>query len=644
MSARLFSLFLSLLAASFALLAQEQEYPPQGDPNQGAYEDASHPVARISILNGEVSVQRGDSGEVVAAALNAPLMAGDRVTTGPGARAEIQFDYANVIRLGSNADIRLNDLQANRYQLQIARGTISFSVVRDSQAQVELSTPPVSIRPVGRGLYRIWVAEDGQTEVTVRRGRAEVFSPRGAEELPAGRTMLVRGNPSDPEFQTVAPIAQDDWDQWNYERDHALESSQSYRYVSPDVYGAEDLDSNGRWVHSDDYGPVWSPDVGPDWAPYRNGRWAWEPWYGWTWVSYDPWGWAPYHYGRWFYSGPHGWCWYPGAFHERHFWSPALVAFFGFGHGGVGFGMGGFGFGGLGWVPLAPFETSHRWWGRGFHGSYGRNVFVNNVNVVNVNIVNSYRNARIRNAISGVSAADFAAGRFTNARVVPPEQARQAGLVRGQLPFVPQRTSLQFTNRPAQVSPRPGFNSRGFYSAGTPAPAPRTGLAPRSSGPPVSAWRRAGEPSPRPAPGGGGWSRFGSPAPPRDQSRSQPFGGSSYRPSPRENNRESSPAYGSYGRTQQPLQIAPPIVRERPSPSHGSSGYRAPYNPPRYESTPRYSPPAYSAPRHDSAPRYSAPSGGGGHSGGGSSYSGGGHSGSSGGDRGGGSHGGSRSH
>src|SRR5207248_2698328 len=106
--------------------------------------------------------------------------------------------------------------------------------------------------------------------------------------------------------------------------------------------------------------------------------------YGWTWVSYDPWGWAPYHYGRWFHSG-FGWAWYPGPIYGRHYWSPALVAFFGFGHGG-GFG---FGFGNVGWVPLAPFEPFHAWWGRGygrgFGGGFGRGfnntLIVNNFNI-----------------------------------------------------------------------------------------------------------------------------------------------------------------------------------------------------------------------------------------------------------------------
>ena len=38
-------------------------------------------VARISVINGDVSVRRGDSGDVVAAAINAPLLVQDSLLT-----------------------------------------------------------------------------------------------------------------------------------------------------------------------------------------------------------------------------------------------------------------------------------------------------------------------------------------------------------------------------------------------------------------------------------------------------------------------------------------------------------------------------------------------------------------------------------
>ncbi len=77
-----------------------------------------------------------------------------------------------------------------------------------------------------------------------------------------------------------------------------------------------------------------------------------------------------------------------------------------------------------GWVPLAPFETFHPWWGRGFYG--GRN-FGRNINITNVNISNTYRNARIGNGVSGMAAGDFRAGRYNSVGRVSGEQMRSAG-------------------------------------------------------------------------------------------------------------------------------------------------------------------------------------------------------------------------
>ncbi|MCC6364016.1 MAG: hypothetical protein IT165_10860 [Bryobacterales bacterium] len=422
-------------------------------------------MARISLLQGDVSVRRGDSGEWVAAAPNAPLVVQDRLITGGGASlAEVQLDYSNLVRLASNAEVRFADLEYGRFVLQLASGTATYRMLRDFNAEVELSTPNAAVHPLRRGLYRLTILPDNTTEITVRSGEVDIYTPRGSERLRAGRTMLVRGTPDDPEFQITAAIPRDDWDQWNESRDRNLEHSASYRYVSPSIAGAEDLDNYGDWVYDAPYGYVWAPRVAVDWAPYRYGRWSWIDYYGWNWVSYDPWGWAPYHYGRW-YQGPRGWCWWPGAIHSRHYWSPGLVAFAGFG-GGVGVNAG-FGFGNVGWVPLAPFEPYHPWYGRGYYG--GRN----NVNIVNnVNITNVYRNARVHNGITAVNAGDF--GRGGHNSFVPLNQGdlQRANLVRGQLPLAPDRNSQRVSDRSLGFTPHSRDNER-FYSRQAPAPVQR---------------------------------------------------------------------------------------------------------------------------------------------------------------------------
>ena len=555
-------------------------------------DDLKRGVARISLMNGEVSVRRGDSGDWVAGVINAPLMTADQIATGPNSRAEVQFDSANMLRVGGNAEIHLAQLESRRYQMELARGTVTFRVLRVSDANVEVDTPSVSVRPSRQGSYRITVKDTGETEITVRAGDVEVFTPHGSQWVNAGQTLVARGATADPEFQIVAALGSDDWDRWNESRDVVLTRSVSPRYVGPGVYGTEDLDASGTWGNDPDYGNVWRPTVDPGWAPYQSGRWVWEDWYGWTWVSYDPWGWAPYHYGRWFWRTGSGWGWYPGMMGVRHYWSPALVGFFGYG-GGMGFG---FGFGNVGWVALAPYEMFHPWWGRGYYGGVNRGM-----NITNGNLTSVYRNARVANGVSGMSGADFRAGRFNNIGRFSGSQIGQAGLVRGAMPITPSSANLRFSDRAATNVPRASGNTRFFAhqqaspaarvpfaeqqramsGAGTAnrstAAAPGVGRAApaqnavRSQQPQSGAaggWRRFGEPGgSQQAPGSQaapqnnrGWTGFGNPGSssgaPRQQ-YSQPQSGY------RRNSGSSAP---------QSLRIAPPVVQQR----SGGGSYSAP--------------------------------------------------------------------
>lgn len=419
-------------------------------------------VARLSLMTGDVSVRRGDTAEWVAAAVNGPLLAQDRLLTGADARAELQFDFANLIRLSSATEVRLTEIEDQRFQMQLVRGLVTFAVVRDSRADVDLNTPSVSIRPLRRGLYRVRVVEDPAgplTEITVREGEAEIFSPRGSERLRAGRTLLVRGSYTDPELQNAATVPRDGWDEWNERRNRELLRTSSYRYVPTDVYGAEDLDDHGSWVYAAPYGWVWSPRVAAGWAPYRSGRWSWVDYYGWSWVSYDPWGWAPYHYGRWFWNA-NRWCWWPGG-GGRQWWRPALVTWVGWG----GFGVG-VGWGRVGWIPLAPYERFYPWYGRGWYGRGWNNTTIIN----NVNITNIYRNARVNNGYTVVDAQSFGRGRVTNLNVDGRELERVAQ-ARGPLPVVPERSATRLADREAAVT----ADSREgrFFSRREPAAQPR---------------------------------------------------------------------------------------------------------------------------------------------------------------------------
>src|SRR6266566_2918153 len=84
--------------------------------DQGSIQSSSAPtdtnsgVARVSLIHGDVSTQRGNAGDWSAAALNAPVLAGDRVSTGDKARTELQLDYANMLRLSEHTQANINTL------------------------------------------------------------------------------------------------------------------------------------------------------------------------------------------------------------------------------------------------------------------------------------------------------------------------------------------------------------------------------------------------------------------------------------------------------------------------------------------------------------------------------------------------------
>ena len=431
--------------------------------------EVSPGVARVSLIHGDVSSQRGDSGDWSAAALNQPVVAGDSVSTGDRSRVELQLDHADILRLGNNSQAKVATLTRTQIQVQVGQGLAYYSVFKESEAQIEIDTPNVAIRPTSKdGVYRIQVS-GGDTQVVVRKGSADISTPQGSTRLEKGQAATVRGTADEAEYKLVGAPSKDDWDSWNSERDSRIHSAQSWSRTNSYYVGSEDLDAYGHWENVPDYGPVWAPVVSVDWAPYRVGRWVWEPYWGWTWASYEPWGWAPYHYGRWMYWNT-SWVWWPGPItpYYRPIWAPAYVNFFGFGGNwgvGVGFGFGGFGFGSVGWLPIGPCDHFYPWWGR-----YGRNFNV--VNITNINNFNNFHggrfggfaplhggtqfsnlrlvnsNAGVRQGLSMVRTNEFATSRAV-AQPVSAETFRQGRMMTGNLPLVPTKENLSVTGRPA---------------------------------------------------------------------------------------------------------------------------------------------------------------------------------------------------
>lgn len=452
--------------------AQPTEAQP-GGPSGEAPATTDQGVGRISLIHGDVSTQRGDSGDWSAAALNQPLMTGDKVSTGDDARSEIQLDFANTLRLGRNTKANIANLTKKNIQIQLGEGLATYTVSKDSEAEPEIDTPNVSVHPAHHdGVFRIEVHPDGDTLLIVRKGEAQISTPQGATEVREGEMATVRGTSDQAQYKISSAPDRDDWDRWNSDRDHIIRDANSWRHTNRYYTGSQDLDAYGKWRHVDDYGDVWYPNESSDWVPYRSGNWVYQPYYGWTWVGYEPWGWAPYHYGRWLWYGG-AWGWWPGPVYGgyRPFWAPAYVSFWGWG-GGFGFGFGWGGWGGFGWAPLGPCDWYHPWWG-GYRGRFGvvnvTNIHVNNFggfrplhNGMRFSNVANLRDVHVGRAMSTVDAGRFGAGRV-GAVAARPEQLRGARMMAGNLPVVPTRASLSASGRAASPATMRGGGEQRFF-------------------------------------------------------------------------------------------------------------------------------------------------------------------------------------
>ena len=127
-------------------------------------------MARLSVINGDVSTQRGDNGDWVAATLNTPVSVNDRVSTANNGRAEIQLDAANVLRMSASATAKVANLNRTNIQVQVGQGLVTYSALRGSEANSEIDTPNAAIHPNGPGEIRILVNSDAETQVIVPSG------------------------------------------------------------------------------------------------------------------------------------------------------------------------------------------------------------------------------------------------------------------------------------------------------------------------------------------------------------------------------------------------------------------------------------------------------------------------------------------
>ncbi|MBU4267253.1 MAG: hypothetical protein KJ808_00140 [Acidobacteria bacterium] len=304
-------------------------------------------VIRIKNVDGEGFVQRSYEEGNEEATANLPLFEKDTVGTTAG-RLGIYLGRLNYLRLDADSIIvleKIPQLRKTDLNVRVERGSIYLDIENlDNEKDIEIQTPDCGIFILDKGVYRVNVSENAQTEVLVMEGIAEVAGQESSRNVRENQKIVMSGGDIEERPYYFYASEKDDFDLWNEAQNSKLSYARygTSRYLQNGYEDTEyEMSRSGRWSYMSEFNSyAWIPyNTHANWMPYANGRWVWNPYYGYTWISYDTCGWFTHHYGRWHWSYSFGWHWLPG-----YHWSPAWVSWFGNDHY-------------YGWSPLS-------WWNR----------------------------------------------------------------------------------------------------------------------------------------------------------------------------------------------------------------------------------------------------------------------------------------
>ena len=140
-------LIMMLLSGSAAFGSEFDDYIP----------DVTDRVARISFVQGDVQIRRGDSQDWEVAILNLPIVEGDEIATDGNGRLEIQLNSYTHLRIAENSQVKFVGLKDGGIALSVPLGTV---VVRASEfdgarAYFEIDAPKTTISIQRAGIYKI---------------------------------------------------------------------------------------------------------------------------------------------------------------------------------------------------------------------------------------------------------------------------------------------------------------------------------------------------------------------------------------------------------------------------------------------------------------------------------------------------------
>jgi hypothetical protein len=245
------------------------------------YSDATYPqIVRLSYVEGDVRVARGERNEKVTGATweqavsGIPLETGFSLATGAG-RAEIELENASTLYLGENSVLTFNDLHTTagvpNSQLSLLTGTATLNVrpyVAGEQFTLKTPSRDLTVIYPHKPVVRVTSYFDATAITPLSSEGIRVPEVSQAPQV-MGHTILLHEGYGAVELpESSAPGAFADWDKWVADRiakrsAATAEVMQASGLTAP-IPGLAEMNGQGKFFECQPYGTCWEPSTVDD--------------------------------------------------------------------------------------------------------------------------------------------------------------------------------------------------------------------------------------------------------------------------------------------------------------------------------------------------------------------------------------------